>query len=78
MLAFVPLLASYLFLSVNSVLTKYGRQRGPFFYLLALALAVFGAASVFYGHTLFGSVLIWAGVVIALTAMFKLNELKNS
>jgi hypothetical protein len=78
MLAFLPLLASYLFLSVNSVLTKYGRRRGPFFYLLALALAVFGVTLNFYGQTFFGCVLMGSSLVIVITARFKLKEPGNT
>jgi hypothetical protein len=78
MLAFLPLLASYLFCSVNSVIAKYGRQRGPFFYLPALALAVSGAALNFLGMAFLGVVLIGAGLVIAVTTMFKLKSEKDS
>jgi len=74
MLAFLPLLAAYLVMSVNSVFAKDGRRRGPFFYLFALALALLGVVFNFYGQTLFGVVLIGAGSVMAMTTMFKLND----
>ena len=74
LLVFLPLFASYLFLSVNSVIAKYGRRWGHFFYGLALVLAVAGVALNAYDLILFGSVLIGSGIVIVLTAMFKLKE----
>jgi len=74
MLAFLPLLASYVVLSVNSVIAKYGRRWGRFFYGLALALAVFGVTLNVYGQTFFGVVLIGSSLVIVMTAMFRLKE----
>jgi len=68
MIAFLPLLACYLVLSVNSVIAKYGRQRGPMFYLLAAVLAVSGVAFNLLGMTFLGIVLIGSrtkGILIA-------------
>jgi len=78
MIAFLPLLACYLVLSVNSVIAKYGRQRGPMFYLLAAVLAVSGVAFNLLGMTFLGIVLIGSSLVITMTTMFKLKEQKGS
>jgi hypothetical protein len=72
-LAFLPLLASYLVMSVNAVLAKDGRRRGPIFFLFALALALLGVVFNFYGQTFFGCVLIGSGLVIAVVTMVKLG-----
>jgi len=78
MLAFLPLLAGYLILSVNAVLTKYGQGRGPFFYLLGLTLAVSGVTVNFCGQTFFGCVLVGSSLVIVISAMTKLKKLGNA
>jgi hypothetical protein len=77
MLAFLPLLSCYLILSVNSVIARYGRQRGPFFYLLAVVLAAAGVGIIFLDLAFLGIVLIGSGIVILLATMFKLHERKN-
>ena len=77
MLAFLPLLAAYLTMSVNTVIGKDGRRRGPFFYLFAVALALLGMVFCFYGQAFFGYVLVGSGLVIAMATMFKLDGLKN-
>ena len=77
MLAFLPLLAAYLVLSVHAVLARDGLRRGPFFYLFAVALGLLGVGFAIYGQTFFGCVLIGYGVVIALTTRFKLADLKQ-
>ena len=71
---FLPLFASYPFFSVNSVIAKYGRRWGHFCYGLVLASAVAGVALNAYALIFFGSVLIGSGIIIVLTAMFKLKE----
>ncbi|HLZ54580.1 MAG TPA: hypothetical protein VKS19_08905 [Verrucomicrobiae bacterium] len=78
MLAFLPLLASYLVYSVKSVIAKYGRSWGRFFYVLALVLAVSGTTLSFRNLIFFGIVLISSGLVIALTTRFNLQAHKNS
>lgn len=74
MLAFLPLLAAYLVMSVNSVLAQGGRRRAPFFYWLALALVLLGTVFFCFGQTFFGGVVTGSGLVIALTARLKPNE----
>jgi len=78
MLAFLPLLAVYLAMSVGAVLAQDGRRRGPFFYLFAGALGLLGAGFAVYGQTFFGVVLLGAGVVIAMTTRFQLAESDKS
>jgi len=73
-LAFLPLLACYLVLSVHSIISKYGRRWGHIFYGLALALAGIGVVLNFYRLTLLGCVLMGSGFVIAVTAMIKLDK----
>jgi hypothetical protein len=70
MLAFLPLLAFYLVLSVNSVLANYGRRLGRYLYAVALVSAVFGVALIFYAQTFIGIVLIGSGLTIVLTIIF--------
>ena len=77
MLAFLPLLASYLVCSVKSVIGKYGRRWIWFFYLLALLLVAAGAALSFANLILFGTVLIGSGLVIALTTRLETHELQH-
>lgn len=76
-LAFVPLLVAYLTCSVNSILAKYGPKRGPFFYLLAVVLALAGAALSFLNLFL-GILVIGSGLIITVTAMLTLHERKRS
>jgi hypothetical protein len=78
MLAFLPLLTSYLLLSVNSVIGKYGRKWGYFFYGLAAVLAMVGVVLNIVELTLLGCVLIGSSLFISITAMFNLNEKGNS
>ncbi len=73
MLAFLPLLATYLVMSVSSVIAKDGPRRKPFFYMFALALALLGVVFNFYGPLFFGCVLIGSGLIIAAATMFKLQ-----
>lgn len=78
MLAFLPLLATYLALSVNTIITQYGRRRGPFFYCLALVLAGAGVALNFPDLQLLRMVLIGSGILILTATLLKMNELKNA
>ena len=73
MLLFLPLLATYLVMSVNSVITKDGPRRKPFFYVFALALALLGVVFNFYGRTFLGCVLMGSGLIIVAATMFKLQ-----
>ena len=69
MLAFLPLLATYLILSVNSILDKYGQRSKRVFYGLALTMAVVGTVLNFYSLVFFGCVLIGSSLVISISAM---------
>ena len=69
MLAFLPLLAGYLILSVNSVIDKYGRRSRRIFYGMALTMAVVGAVLNFYSLVFFGCVLIGSSLVVCISAM---------
>ena len=78
MLAFVPLLAAYLVVSVNSVIDKSGARRKPIFYVFALALAVLGVVFNFYGQTFSGCVLMGSSLIITAATMLRLPEVKDS
>ena len=77
-LAFLPLLAAYLVLSVNSILAKYGRRWANFFYGLSLVLGGMGVGLNLNKHMLLGTVCACMGVVIAVTTALKLNAAKNA
>lgn len=74
---FLPLLPCYLVCSAYAVIGKYGPGSGRLIYGLALALVVAGAGLNFYDLTFFSTVLIGSGIVLALSAKAKLDQVKN-
>ncbi len=77
-LAFLPLLAAYLVLSVNSILAKYGRSWANRFYVLALFLGGLGVGLNLYKQMFLGTVCVGMGLVIAVTTAYKLNARKGA
>jgi hypothetical protein len=69
LMAFLPLSAVYIVVSVSSVIEKYGRKLAFIFYVLALALVVLGGTLTVFDRT--AVVWIVAGALMALTAVVK-------
>lgn len=77
MLLFLPLLAFYLVTAVRTSFARFGRPAARIIYPLSIVCAGSGFALAVYGYTLFGTVLLGAGGVLALTMAIQMSTVDN-